>query len=115
MKKKVLLDTNTVLYALMHNLLLPKKGYAISVLTEIELHACENFQKLITNFTVYPINKKIKAKAIEIKKEHKLSLDDSIVSATAIIHKQMLITHNKHLSKISNLDTFLITAWREEK
>lgn len=115
MNQKVLLDTNTVIYALNHNLLLPKKGYAISILTDIELRSCERYQEMITDFKIYKINKTITKKAIDIKRSYALSLDDSIVCATALIHKTMMVTQNRNFSKISNLHTFLITAWKDKE
>jgi len=115
MNQKILLDTNTVIYALNYNLTLPKKGYAISILTDIELRSCEKFQNIISHFKIYKINKSITKKAIEIKKCYGLSLDDSIISATAIVHKNLIVTHNRNLSQVSNLHTFLITAWKDKQ
>ncbi|CAA6826360.1 MAG: Unknown protein [uncultured Sulfurovum sp.] len=115
MNQKILLDTNTVTYALNHNLTLPKKGYAISILTDIELRSCDKFQNIISHFKIYKVNKAITKKAIEIRKNYALSLDDSIICATAIIHKNLIVTQNKNLSQVSNLRTFLITAWKDKQ
>ena len=108
MSKKVLLDTDTILYAISHNLSLSPKGYAISIITEIELHSSLRFQEMIPFFKVYKINKLIRKKSKELKRSYGLSFYESVICATAMIHKNMLLTGNRHLSQISNLNSFLI-------
>jgi predicted nucleic acid-binding protein len=108
----ILLDTNTVIYYLQRqfpagtmnfvdNLLANADPY-LSVITEIELLCWKTASpqdiKLIQNFiddlTVIELEKSIKLKAIEIRRQHKIKLPDTIIAATALTYNMPLITRN---------------------
>jgi len=110
MSKKVLLDTDTILYAIHHNLSLPSQGYAISIITEIELHSSSKFQEMMPFFKVYKINKVIRKKSKELERRYGFSFYESVICATALIHDNMLLTANRRLSTVSNLNSFLIQS-----
>ena len=112
MSGNILLDTNAVIYALNSKLLLPKADYSISIITEMELFSYakltrveeENIKNLLSYFEVFNITDNIKNKTIEIRKTYGIKLPDSIICATALINRATLISNDKQLSKIVNLD-----------
>jgi predicted nucleic acid-binding protein len=79
---------------------------AISVITKIELlvypnlSPSEEFQirlLLKKRFKVIPLNKKIEQTAILIRSKTKLKLPDSIIAATAVYKKALLISGDEQL------------------
>lgn len=52
------------------------------------------FEELFESFTMYPISEDVISKAIELRQTKKMSLGDSIVAATAVVHELVLLTHN---------------------
>lgn len=111
MSGRVLLDTNSIIYALNRGVTLPKAYYTTSIITEIELLAYpkitkseeQNITKLLSHFEVFNIDKGIKVETIEIRKKYGIKLPDAIICATAIVHDAILISSDKQLSKIETL------------
>ena len=109
---KYLLDTNPIIIALKDGLKIKPGNYIISFVTEIELLSYHNLRDgeesvildLLQNFEIIDINDEIKQKAIEIRRKFNLKLPDSIVVATAIVKNAILITEDKQLHKIRDLD-----------
>ncbi|MDR0654644.1 MAG: PIN domain-containing protein [Synergistaceae bacterium] len=76
-----------------------------SVITRMELlSAVRNTEErvstiynLLSFFTIVPLNYKVEAKAIEIRRETGLKLPDAIIAASSIVTESILITHDRHL------------------
>ena len=105
-----LLDTNAILYAL--------KGKAedlpfivgdriyISFITRIELLSCKMkpeeealIENLISNYELVLIDDRLVASTIDIRKQHRLKLPDSIIMGTAIQKQATLITADIQMLK----------------
>lgn len=114
--KTYLLDTNTIIYAQNLKLKFPKGKYLISIITEIELLSYDklsktddtNLRKLFSRFEIINISENIKEKTIQIRKNFKFKLPDSLIVATAIENDAILITSDKQLlnSGILNIIDF---------
>jgi len=109
---KYLWDTNTVIYYLQKHFSATQEKLmdgiinnyrpAISVITEIELLCWKNaasedlivLNSFISDCTVFGLEQDIKLKTIEVRKQHKLKLPDSVIAATALTNKLTLISHN---------------------
>ena len=119
---KYLWDTNTVIYFLQQQFppeaeqridsMLQLSAPCISAITEIELlswkSASEKDLEVLTNFIedvlVIELEKPIKRKAAEIRREHQLKLGDAIIAATAIFYGFELVTRNsKDFRKVQEL------------
>ena len=76
-----------------------------SVITRMELlSAVRNTKEristicnLLSFFAIVPLNDKVEAKAIEIRRETGLKLPDAIIAASSIITESILITRDRHL------------------
>ena len=112
MSGKFLLDTNAIIYAINQRLILPKAEYSLSIITEMELFSYPkltqdeslSIKKLLDPFEIYNISNDIKNLTIKIRKTYGIKLPDSIICATAIYYKKTIISNDKQLSKIDNLD-----------
>lgn len=115
----LLLDTNTVLYLLdgdktLAEFLNGKKLY-LSIISEMELLSYKHFTqkdfKILNNFIaelqIVNINQDVKNNAIEIRKSTNLKLPDCIIAATSMVLKIPLISADKSLKKINNLEFIL--------
>jgi predicted nucleic acid-binding protein len=107
-----LFDTNTVIYYLQQQFptramnfidnLLTNAIPSLSVITEIELLCWKTatpqdiklLQEFINDSVVIELEKTIKLKTIEIRKQHKIKLPDAIIAATALTYHIPLITRN---------------------
>ncbi len=62
------------------------------------------FEALFNTFTTLPVSDQVVEKAVELRQTRKLSLGDSVVAATALVHNIELLTNNvKDFSWISGL------------
>lgn len=115
----VLIDTNIVLYLLsgdqvLADLLYDRKIY-ISFITQLELlgypDIAESDKKIIQEFInecmVIDINNFIKDKVIRIKQNHRIKLPDSIILATSKFLGFPLLTADKELTKIDEIDLII--------
>ena len=108
----MVLDTNSIIYALNSGFKFPKNSYFVSIITEIELlsypklsHEEENLLKeALSNFSNITITEEIKDKTIRIRKTSKLKLPDSIIVATALVKKAKLVTSDKKLLSLDFID-----------
>ncbi|MYL24832.1 type II toxin-antitoxin system VapC family toxin [Vreelandella massiliensis] len=106
MNGSYLLDTNAIIYALNRKLTLPANGYAISVITEMELLSWPSLtredevklRKLIEQLTVIQLETSIQSKAIKIRRTSSLKLPDSIISASALSGGFVLVTDDQKLA-----------------
>jgi len=105
-------DTNTVIYYLQQQFsplaekfidnLLTEEQPCVSAITEIELFCWktsdEKDMDVLHNFIndafVIELERSIKLKTADIRKQHKIKLPDAIIAATAIVYDLTLITHN---------------------
>jgi predicted nucleic acid-binding protein len=103
--KKYLLDTNSIIYALNSGFLFPKNKYYFSVITEIELLS---FSKLtqedsailksaLSNVEYIGLSDDIKNETINIRKNNKIELPDSIIVASSLNENAILVTSDKQL------------------
>ena len=105
-------DTNTVVYYLQQQFpshaekfiddILVNDQPSISAITEIELlcwkAATENDLTILQNFIhdalIIELERPIKLKTAEIRRQHRIKLPDSIIAATALHYDLALITRN---------------------
>lgn len=113
---KLLLDTNTVLYFLegdqtLGNFLNDKELY-LSIITEIELFSFNNMSpgevQIVNSFLkatrVVSITEEIKKHSIEIRRKYRYKLPDCIIAATSIAMNISLVTSDKQLTKLEEVD-----------
>lgn len=114
-----MLDTNTVLYFLGGDTTLAEflkdKKLIISFITELELLSYKGLgtkdikllNEFISNLYIENIDGEIKNISIQIRKKSKLKLPDCIIVATAIALNVPLISADKDLRQIQELDLIL--------
>ena len=117
-----LLDTNIVLYLLSGEKkiaeVINRAQWHVSFITELELLSYnpmttserESIKKFLGNCLVTDINEEIKNHAIQIRKNTKLPLPDSIIAATAIYLDIPLFTADKDFKKMKTLPLILFEA-----
>lgn len=102
----MLLDSNVIIHAakperedLRH--LIEEKAPAVSVISYIEvlgyhdLGAEKSFlEQFFDAAEVLPLSTDVVQKAIRLRQRRNISLGDSIIAATAIVHDLRLLTHN---------------------
>ena len=112
----LVLDTNVVLYHLGGRLQKPleNKQYVISIITKIELLSYPSIQKdevgKIQNFvddvTVVELKNPIKTETISLRKKYNLKVPDAIIAATALKLDAPLLTNDKRLLTVSEIETY---------
>jgi predicted nucleic acid-binding protein len=113
-KKKLLLDTNAVLYILSNKQnreILRGNHLYISFVTELELLSFpaindeekEIINQFIKNTEIIDIDIIIKEKTIELRKRYRLKLPDAIICATALLQKCILVTNDTKLINIKEI------------
>jgi len=127
---KYLWDTNTVIYYLQKQFpssaekfidgLVIESKPAFSSITEIELlcwkSPTENDSIVLNNFIndalVFELEKPVKLKTVEVRKEVKIKLPDAVIAATAIVYNLVLLTRNtEDFKNISGLQT--LNPWEK--
>ncbi len=115
----LLLDSNIILYLLGgdHTLipLLEGKQLYISFITQLELlgykglsdKEMERISGLLAECIIIDINAPIKDITIQIRREFGLKLPDSIILATSIYMSIPLISADKELAKVKDVDLIL--------
>jgi predicted nucleic acid-binding protein len=118
---KILLDTNIVLFLLSGDETLESflndKDLYVSVITEMEMLSyhgiTETERKKILSFfrlcTVVSLTEEIKAKAIDVRKKYRSKLPDSIIAATALSLKAPLMSGDKALKNLNELNLIFYT------
>lgn len=77
-------------------------GCNLSVISQIELlgyafpsnEVQTKTESFITNCNIFPLNDKVVAKTIELRRSHKIKLPDAIIAATAMVFDFTLISRN---------------------
>ena len=115
----LLLDTNTILYFLSGDETLSEfitgRKLFISIITELELLSYQKLTtkelKILTAFLselqIENINEEIKQTTIQIRRVTKLKLPDCIIAATAIALRLPLLSADKQLATVKDLDLIL--------
>ena len=106
--KKYVLDTNSLIYALNGSVQIPSYDYMVSIITEMELLSYSKLSKkdedviieMLSNFQTVTLTNTIKESTIKIRKQYNLKLPDSIIVATAIEKRAILVTSDKQLLKL---------------
>jgi predicted nucleic acid-binding protein len=108
-----LVDTNVALYLLGGRMAspLPDGSYGISVVTEMELLAwpslTEPEERKVRGFlaavTICDLTASIRARAVELRKQHNLKLPDAVVCATAMEFGVELWTNDAGLGRVPGL------------
>jgi pilT protein domain protein len=112
-------DTNALLYLLSGNSCM--KPYlssyiGLSVISEMELLSFsgitafeeERIRSLIQDCLVLFLTENVKNKTIALRRAYKIKLPDAIIVATAIENKLQLITADKRLKQVRELNLLLI-------
>lgn len=112
-------DTNALLYLLSGNPCM--KPYlssyiGLSVISEMELLSFsgitsfeeERIRSLIQDCLVLFLTENVKNKTIALRRAYKIKLPDAIIATTAIENKLQLITADKRLKRVSELNLLLI-------
>jgi len=114
---KYLLDTNPIIISIKYGLKLKKADYLISVITEMELLSFSRLDKteevaikdLLLMFENKQLEENIKNTAISLRKKYNLKLPDAIVAATAKENSAILVTSDKKLHKIDEIEAIEVT------
>ena len=113
----MLLDSNILIYATQPNYqyvrdFIANNSSIVSVISKIEVLGYHNLslnlksdiEQLFELFEIIPISDEIADEAIVLRQRKKISLGDSLIAATAIIHNKTLVTANiKDFDWITNL------------
>ena len=119
MNGNIVLDTNIILYILGNRLdwnCLPDGNQCISVITEIELLSYPSLQEsektnilnLLQEIDIVNFNESIKYQTIELRKKYNLKIPDAIIVSTAFYKNAMLVTNDKKLKQISEIDVNIL-------
>jgi len=115
----ILLDTNIVLYLLSGDEtiadILNESIIFLSFITELELLGYKDLsakelikiESLLADATVIDINSDIKKIVINLRKSNKIKLPDAIIAATSHFLDIPLLTSDKDLSKLSDMNILL--------
>jgi predicted nucleic acid-binding protein len=99
------LDTNSIIYAINNGFSFPEFKYCFSIITEIELLSFSKLTKkdsnilklALSNFEFIGLSDDIKEKTINIRKNNKIKLPDSIIVASSLSENAILVTSDKQL------------------
>lgn len=117
MSGKYLLDTNAIINLLKDEnfdfSLKDKEGvFFVSIITEMELLSFKNLteedetaiKELLPESGIINIDKAIKDKTIQVRKEKSIKLPDAIICASALVNHLTLVTDDERLFKVPGLD-----------
>lgn len=116
----ILADTNFIIYLLegrKKTLEYLDKFIVVSVITEMELLGVKNIlpkvfntrKSLLDDTVIFPFDEEIKDIAVSIKQKHSIKLPDAIIAATSIKYRTPLISADKALKRIKELDLILLS------
>lgn len=103
----MLLDSNLIIYAALPEFkslrsLIARVAPAVSAISYVEVlgyHRLteaerELFERFFAAATVHPLSGPILTQAVKLRQLRKMTLGDSLVAATALVHNLTLLTHN---------------------
>ena len=103
----MLLDSNIIIYAAQpeHDALralVAEKSPAVSVISYIEVlgyhqlkeEEREFFEQFFQAAQILPLSDEIAERAVQLRREERMSLGDAIIAGTALVHALTLVTHN---------------------
>ncbi|MBA3483272.1 MAG: type II toxin-antitoxin system VapC family toxin [Pirellulales bacterium] len=103
----MLLDSNLIIYASQAAFadlrdFIAKRGPAVSVISVVEVlgyHSLSDvdrnlFEAFFATSKLLPISDAVIAQAVQLRQNHRMSLGDSLIAATAVVHGLTLLTHN---------------------
>ncbi|MBI2730778.1 MAG: PIN domain-containing protein [Sphingobacteriales bacterium] len=116
----ILADTNFIIYLLegrKETLEYLDKFIVISVITEMELLGVKNIsskifntrKSLLDDTVIFPFDEEIKVIAVSLKQKYSIKLPDAIIAATSIKYRTPLISADKALKRIKELDLILLS------
>ncbi len=108
---KYLLDTNVIIYSLKSGLELPEAHYFITEITKNEILSYKKItdedrvmiEEIFNQMHIIHINNTIKENASKIKQKYNLTIDDSIICASAYAKDLTLITNDQLLHKVKEI------------
>ncbi len=115
MQNRYLIDTNIIIYSINGGLELPEASYYITKITydEIFNHTKMtteekiSIEKVLSKIEILETNNIIKHNTSQIQKKYKLSQPDSTICATAHTYSLTLITNDKALHQVTEIETEL--------
>ncbi len=115
MQNRYLLDTNIIIYSINSGLELPEASYYISRISYDEIFSYEkmseqeaiSIKKILDKIEVLDTNNVIEHNTSQIQKKYELSEPDSTICATAHTYSLTLITNDKALHKVTEIETEL--------
>ncbi|MBI1817448.1 MAG: type II toxin-antitoxin system VapC family toxin [Deltaproteobacteria bacterium] len=103
----MLLDSNIIIYAAQPEqgalrAFVEEKAPAVSVISRIEVlgyHQLqqperESLDRFFEAAEVLPLSESVVERAVHLRIQRRMSLGDSIIAATALVHQLTLVTHN---------------------
>lgn len=113
---RFLIDTNILLYLTGKKIDaadLPEGEFYISFITELEVLSYpsilpqeeKHLKQLLSEMPIIDIDKEIKERTIEFRREYNFKLPDAIIVATAFILGATLITNDKGFSSVKEIQT----------
>lgn len=115
-----ILDTNAVIYLQNGQLQKPLDAdeYGISIITEIELLSFQGLdekqelwlKKFIETINVFPLGNAVKDKTILLRRKYKIKTPDAIIAATAILNEAVLLTNDRQLLSILELNSHSLSV-----
>lgn len=98
-------DTNALVYLSKAGISITPKRHHISIISELELLSYPKLTKedeaqlnqLLVLFQIHTISQEIKAQTINLRRNKKLKLPDSIIVATAQVLEYRLVTNDKQI------------------
>ncbi len=115
MNSNYIIDTNILILSFSGRLKekLPLAPLGISIISEIEILAYphlttkdeEKLRTILSKLTCYSLSNEVKEQTILLRRQYKIKLPDAIICATAIINQAILLTNDKQLIQINELQT----------
>jgi predicted nucleic acid-binding protein len=103
----MLLDSNIIIYATQPEhaelrAFIATHAPVVSAVSYVEVlgyhKLLESEAELLRRFfavtTMLPLDQDVLGQAVRLRRQHKLSLGDALISATALVHRLTLVTHN---------------------
>ncbi|HIP59964.1 MAG TPA: PIN domain-containing protein [Campylobacterales bacterium] len=115
MQNRYLIDTNIIIYSINGGLELPEASYYMSQVSYNEIFSYKkmseeealSIKKVLDQIEILDTNNTIAHNTTQIQKKYKLSTADSTICATAHTYSLTLITNDKALHQVTEIETEL--------